>query len=130
MQFRHQMGYGIVVLHSVKTGCWGQPNILYWVTEFFPGPQIGLDVETTINDLVPKLRMRGAILYSHVPLYGMLHNLLNARVPNAKARRETLFEIHFVYLSNKRLYCILRPATYVVCPKSKCTDFPMYELAM
>ena len=57
--------------------------------------------------------MRGAILYSHVPLYGMVHNLLNACVLNVKARRKTSFEIHFVFLGNKGLYCILRPAAYL-----------------
>jgi len=102
MQVRHQLGYGIVV-HSVKTGCWGPPSILYLVTEFFLGPQIGLDVKTTIYDL-PKLRMRGAIRYSHVPLYGMLYNILNACVPNVEERRKTPFEIHFLYLGNKGLY--------------------------
>ena len=106
MQVRHRLGYGIVVLHSVKTSSWGPLSILYWVTEFFPGPQIGLDMKTTIYDLVPKLRMRGTILYSHVPLYGMLHNILNACVPNAKARRKIRFKIHFIYIGNKGLYCI------------------------
>jgi hypothetical protein len=85
------------------------------VTEFFLGPQIGLDLKATLYDLVPKLEMRGAIIYSHVPLYGMLHNILDTCVPNAKARRKTPFEIHFLYLGNRRIYCILRPAAYLFC---------------
>jgi hypothetical protein len=89
-------GLGNVVLHSVKTSSWGPPSILYWLTEYLPRSQIEMDVKTTIYDLVPKLRMRGSILYSHVHLFGMLQNLLNACVPNAKARRKTPFEIHFL----------------------------------
>jgi hypothetical protein len=57
MQVRYQLSYGIAVLHSVKTGCWVPPSILYWVKEYFSGPQIGLDMKLTIYDLMPKLRM-------------------------------------------------------------------------
>jgi len=43
----------------------------------------------------------------------MLYNLSNACVPIVEARRKTPFEIYFVYLGNKGLYYILRPAAYL-----------------
>jgi len=43
----------------------------------------------------------------------VLYNLLNACVPNVEARRKTPFEINFLYLGNKGLYCILIPAAYL-----------------
>jgi hypothetical protein len=43
----------------------------------------------------------------------MLQNLFNVCVPNAKAHRNTPSEIHFVYLGNKGLYCMLRAAAYL-----------------